>query len=182
MQDCVILCGGASKRMKTDKALLNFNGYETLIEYQLDKFNKIFKNVYLSAKYKKINYKNFILDTSEIYSPIFALRDILDHFKTQIFIVCVDYIFLDKDIIKRLFYKKDKFDMVVPRDDDFVHYLCGFFNPLILDKIEEMIQNKNYKISNLAKSVKFKSIYFKEKQKFINLNYKSEYEKYKDLI
>ena len=47
----VILCGGSSTRMGTDKALLPF-GNACLIEYLVRRFRPFFPKIYLSVKKK----------------------------------------------------------------------------------------------------------------------------------
>ena len=43
---CVIFAGGKSSRMGEDKALLAFGEFPTLTQFQLNKLQKIFKNVH----------------------------------------------------------------------------------------------------------------------------------------
>ena len=47
---CVIFAGGKSSRMGEDKALLPFGDFPTLTQFQLNKLQKIFNNVYISCK------------------------------------------------------------------------------------------------------------------------------------
>ncbi|EAI3380799.1 molybdenum cofactor guanylyltransferase, partial [Campylobacter coli] len=54
--NCVILCGGKSSRMGEDKSKLIFKN-QTLTQFQVEKFSKIFKNVYVSAKEDKFGAK-----------------------------------------------------------------------------------------------------------------------------
>lgn len=60
----VILCGGSSTRMGTDKALLPF-GDSCLIEYLVQKFEPHFSNIYLSVK-RKGDYAHLNLPVTEI--------------------------------------------------------------------------------------------------------------------
>lgn len=60
----VILCGGSSTRMGTDKALLPF-GDACLIEYLVHKFEPHFSNIYLSVK-RKGDYAHLNLPAMEI--------------------------------------------------------------------------------------------------------------------
>ncbi len=60
----VILCGGNSVRMGSDKALLPF-GDCCLIEYLVRKFSPHFSNIYLSVK-RKGDYAHLNLDVTEI--------------------------------------------------------------------------------------------------------------------
>ena len=45
----IILCGGGSTRMGTDKALLPF-GEVSLLEYLVNKYKPHFSHIYLSVK------------------------------------------------------------------------------------------------------------------------------------
>ncbi len=60
----VILCGGSSTRMGTDKALLPF-GETCLIEYLVRRFQPYFSKIYLSVK-KKGDYAHLNLPVTEI--------------------------------------------------------------------------------------------------------------------
>ena len=60
----VILCGGNSTRMGTDKALLPF-GDTCLIEYLVRKFQPYFSRIYLSVKIKG-DYSHLKLPVTEI--------------------------------------------------------------------------------------------------------------------
>lgn len=68
----VILCGGNSTRMGTDKALLPF-GDTCLIEYLVRKFQPYFSRIYLSVKIKG-DYSHLKLPVTEIPVSI-RIRD-----------------------------------------------------------------------------------------------------------
>ncbi|WP_228135503.1 NTP transferase domain-containing protein [Halarcobacter anaerophilus] len=81
---CVILCGGKSSRMGEDKALLPFSNSDTLSQYQYEKYKPFFKKVYISSKTNKFDFDaNLILDKSNIYSPIVALKSIFESLKDE---------------------------------------------------------------------------------------------------
>lgn len=63
-QALVILCGGDSSRMGTDKALLPF-GDECLLEYMVHKFAPHFDRIYLSVN-QRGDYGHLDLDVTEI--------------------------------------------------------------------------------------------------------------------
>lgn len=53
---CVILCGGKSSRMGEDKALLPFASSNSLTQYQYDRLESYFKNIYISSKIDKFSF------------------------------------------------------------------------------------------------------------------------------
>ena len=63
----VILCGGNSVRMGTDKALLPF-GDCCLLEYLVHKFKPYFSTIYLSVKY--------IGDYAHLNLPVTEIADV----------------------------------------------------------------------------------------------------------
>ncbi len=96
----VILCGGNSTRMGTDKALLPF-GEECLIESIVKKYKPFFSHIYLSVK-KKGDYAHLNLPVTEIadiypnagpMSGVFSGLSMMD--EPAAFFMSVDTPFLD---------------------------------------------------------------------------------------
>lgn len=96
----VILCGGNSTRMGTDKALLPF-GEACLIEYIVNKYKPYFSKIYLSVK-KKGDYSHLNLPVTEIpdiypnagpMSGVFSGLSMID--EETAFFMSVDTPFLD---------------------------------------------------------------------------------------
>ena len=92
VSDAVVISGGKSSRMGRDKALLEFGGYPTMAEYQYRKLEKIFDNVYISAKDDKFDFHSkLILDRYETSSPMVALASIGEQISDRaIFVLSVD--------------------------------------------------------------------------------------------
>ena len=158
--------------MGQDKSLMPFGGYQTLIEYQYNKFLPYFSNIYISTKNKKIDLPNIILDDNiDIYSPMIALKSILKNIQSEyIFILPVDTPLITIDTINVLLDQKDNFDIVVAQSNDKIHNLCGVFAKRLLPTIEKYIQEDMHKINYLIKNVKTKIIQFSNDDEFINLN------------
>ncbi len=184
---CVILCGGKSSRMGEDKALLPFASSNSLTQYQYDRLESYFKNIYISSKIDKFSFlknksKNLILDDGEIYSPIVALKTILNRINDEnIFIITVDTPLVTLETINSLIDKSEEFDITVAQTEK-THNLCGVFNKSCLYLLEDMINKDIHKVGYLLKNMNTQYIKFPNDNEFINLNDKDEYSKAKTLI
>ena len=98
----IILCGGGSTRMGTDKALLPF-GEVSLLEYLVNKYKPHFSHIYLSVK-KPGEYTHLSLPVTEIadlymnagpMSGVFSGLSMMD--EDQAFILPIDTPFLEPD-------------------------------------------------------------------------------------
>jgi len=177
----VIVAGGRSSRMGSDKALLPFGSFNTLTQFQLDKHKDNFKSLHVSCKTKeKFNFSaNFIEDTTKFdeFSPLIALYSILKEFDSPVCILSVDTPFVTLDTYKKLFTYKDGFDVVIARSPYGSHQLCAIYSPKILPILKKQIEEDNHKIKNMLKLVKTKYVDFEDDEIFTNLNRPEDYEK-----
>ena len=99
----IILCGGGSTRMGTDKALLPF-GEVSLLEYLVNKYKPHFSHIYLSVK-KPGEYTHLSLPVTEIadlymnagpMSGVFSGLSMMD--EDQAFILPIDTPFLEPEV------------------------------------------------------------------------------------
>ena len=193
--DCpvVILAGGKSSRMGSDKSLLPFDGYKTLIEYQYNKFQKIFKKVYISFKQEDLEVTTkedkfsflkdrslLIEDDNCIYSPMVALQTILKGFKknSYVFIVAVDIPFLTLQTIQKLYSNtlQKQYQVILPIDkNNNTHNLCGFYNTNVLEEIDKLLLTDIHKIRILIQTLDSSIIKFDTTEEFLNLNDQKSY-------
>ena len=112
----IILCGGGSTRMGTDKALLPF-GEVSLLEYLVDKYKPHFSHIYLSVK-KPGEYTHLSLPVTEIadlymnagpMSGVFSGLSMMD--EDQAFILPIDTPFLEPEVGLQLLEHLDGFDI-----------------------------------------------------------------------
>ncbi len=178
---CVIVAGGKSSRMGSDKALLPFGSFNTLTEFQIDRHKNNFLSLHVSCKTKdKFDFKvDFIEDTDEFneYSPLIALYSILKKFTTSVCILSVDTPFVTGHVYKKLISYKDNFDVIIARSPYGSHQLCAIYSPKILATLEQQIKNNNHKIRDMLKLVKTKYVDFEDDYIFTNLNRPEDYTK-----
>lgn len=184
---CVIIAGGKSSRMGSDKALLPFGGCETLTQYQLSRLKPLFESLHVSTKNKeKFDFDaSFIEDitTYKEHSPLVALLSILKKFQTPVAVLSVDTPFVTEEIFTCLFKQMDaNTDAVIASSPLYSHQLCAIYSPRICDKIIALLERDEHKIRTLLKEVNTKFIPFESEQPFLNLNTPTEYAHAKNLI
>ncbi|WP_331774881.1 molybdenum cofactor guanylyltransferase MobA [Sulfurospirillum sp. 1612] len=178
---CVIIAGGKSSRMGSDKALLPFGGFSTLTEYQIQRNQSAFQALYVSCKDRsKFDFDaNFIEDvkTFEAYSPLVALYSIMTKLQTPICVLSVDTPFVTSDIYKKMYdvFDHDS-DAVIARTGERTQQLCAIYSCSLLPKIEENLNKNQHKIQNLFENSNIKYLDIKDSAPFLNLNRQEDYQ------
>lgn len=176
---CVILSGGKSSRMGKDKSLLPFGGYSSMIEYQYNRLKPFFKDIYISSKTNKFNFDaNIIYDDSDVYSPMIALKSILEYLteEQKVFIITVDTPMVSIEAIEHLIHNSKDYDATVAQSPTKTHNLCGVFTHSLHQSIVQVIKNDIHKINYLLKNSNVNYVIFDSDNQFININQPYEYE------
>ncbi|MCZ0772038.1 molybdenum cofactor guanylyltransferase [Campylobacter hepaticus] len=182
--NCVILCGGKSSRMGQDKSKLLLKN-QNLTQFQVEKFSKIFKNVYLSAKEDKFeNTFKIIQDSSQfsLYSPMLALYSILSYFNNEyIFIISVDTPKLSQnELIKMATFLDQNYQIIIAKTPLYKHPLCGFYHTTLAQTCKKLLEQNQQKLGFLLAQARTKLVEFDNENAFLNLNFYEEYEKFKN--
>lgn len=138
----IILCGGKSTRMKTNKALLRL-GQKPIIEIMLEKMKRNFGEIILSANDPDLfNYLNFpvIQDIYPNRGPLAGIHSSLKYSATEKnFIISCDTPLITNEIINYLSgYPTDK-KIILPVDNGRVQQLCGIYSKVIVKIVEEIL-------------------------------------------
>ncbi len=179
---CVIFAGGKSSRMGEDKTLLPFAGKPSLTQFQYERLQKLFQNVYISCKdANKFDFAaNFIedIDTKDIYAPTTGFVTIFNHLHVnEIFVLSVDTPFIDEAEISKILKHKDQgFDAIIAKTSHSLHPLCGLYNRSLHVAFSNMLQTNQHKLTQLLHMSKTLFIEFEDESNFLNLNHPSEYE------
>lgn len=165
--------------MGEDKALLPFPPFETLSQYQYYKLSSYFKKVYLSSKIAKFDFlkdnSSLIIDDGEIFSPIVALKTIIEKIPDKkFFLIPVDTPFISINSINKLIKESKNYDIIIPKTNK-THNLCGLFSPGIKTIVDKMLQKDIHKVGYLIKNSNSNIIQLQNNDEFLNLNNKEEY-------
>ncbi len=176
----IIIAGGKSSRMGKDKALLPYEKYKTMSEFQYRKLQKYFNTVYISTKENKFDFDcELILDIQEEASPLVALVSIFEQLDIEsIFILSVDAPLVDKSVITKLFANYDKScDAIIAKSPKGLQPLCAIYNRSILVDAKEALAHNRHKLTKLLDEANTRTVHFDDENLFTNLNYMHEYKK-----
>jgi len=181
----VIVAGGKSSRMQTDKSLLPFGGFPSLAEFQYSRLAQHFSKVYLSSKDNKFDFKaNIIKDVNNSSSPLVALVSIFETLSCEeVFVLSVDAPFVSHEVIEQLYEAREpKDDVIVIESNNGLEPLCAIYRSSILAKAQMALKHNQHRLQSLFGQLSVKKVFIEEEKFFMNLNYREEYEVAKEVI
>lgn len=191
----IILCGGKSSRMQTNKALLKL-GNKTVIEIILDEMRKVFDEVIISANdCDDFSFLNLpmIKDSFTDRGPLSGIYSALQYSNTQKnFITTCDLPFIESEMIEYLIKTDSEKDIIIPAINSRPERLFGVYKKSVLNIIEEIfkasVQDKSvkgsvYELHNKAEveSIEINNLSFYNESLFLNMNTPEDYEKVKSI-
>ncbi|GAA9582449.1 molybdenum cofactor guanylyltransferase MobA [Helicobacter pylori] len=179
---CVLLAGGKSSRfiannIQINKALMPFESYSSLLEYQYTRFLKLFKKVIISAKKSyELNAPYLLERESDLFSPLFGIYNAFLTLQTPyIFFIPIDTPLVSFESIKALCGIKN-FSVVYAKSPTKEHYLISLWHQNNLNALSYALKTQNYRLSDLVKNTSSIAMHFNKEEEFLNLNTLKDYE------
>ena len=156
----IILSGGQSTRMGTDKALLQINN-KKLIENAIEICNPFCQKIIVSSnnpEHGKFGH-NIISDEFENCGPLSGIYSCLKKSDTDWnFVISVDTAFVKPVFIQYLIDQIDNFDAVVPFHNKGKEPLISMYHKNGLAEMKKHLKSGNYRMSNLINAINTKFI------------------------
>ncbi|WP_324714888.1 molybdenum cofactor guanylyltransferase MobA [Helicobacter pylori] len=179
---CVLLVGGKSSRfiinnIQINKALMPFESYSSLLEYQYTRFLKLFKKVIISAKKSyELNAPYFLERESDLFSPLFGIYNAFLTLQTPyIFFIPIDTPLVSFESIKALCGIKN-FSVIYAKSPTKEHYLISLWHQNIFNALSYALKTQNYRLSDLVKNTSSIAMHFNKEEEFLSLNTLKDYE------
>ncbi|WP_154441823.1 molybdenum cofactor guanylyltransferase MobA [Helicobacter pylori] len=179
---CVLLVGGKSSRFITNniqinKALMPFESYSSLLEYQYTCLLKLFKKVIISTKNSyELNAPYLLERESDLFSPLFGIYNAFLTLQTPyIFFIPIDTPLVSFESIKALCGIKN-FSVVYAKSPTKEHYLISLWHQNIFNALSYALKTQNYRLSVLVKNTSSIAMHFNKEEEFLNLNTLKDYE------
>ncbi|GAA8826406.1 molybdenum cofactor guanylyltransferase MobA [Helicobacter pylori] len=179
---CILLAGGKSSRFITNniqinKALMYFESYFSLLEYQYTRLLKLFKKVIISAKKSyELNAPYLLERESDLFSPLFGIYNAFLILQTPyLFFIPIDTPLVSFESIKALCGIKN-FSVVYAKSPTKEHYLISLWHQNSLNALSYALKTQNYRLSDLVKDTSSIAMNLDKEEEFLNLNTLKDYE------
>ena len=191
----IILCGGKSSRMQTNKALLKFSD-KTVIEIVLTEMKKVFDEVFISANdcddFEFLNIP-IVKDIQIHRGPLSGIFSALKESNTEKnFITTCDLPLITHQLIDYISNLISEKEIIIPTIYGEVQRLFGIYNKSLIKKIEAIFEqskvDKNikgsiYELHERASvdNVEITHLAFYNDHAFFNMNAPDDYEIIKNI-
>jgi len=177
----IVLAGGKSSRMGTDKALKIFRN-KPLIQHAVDILKQICSQVVISANHNDYQFTECEVwpdERSEI-GPIAGIYSCLKHSVTQWnMVLSCDMPLIEPDILISMFLRREDYDIVLPvHDSDGLEPLCAIYNRRLILPLEEFMDTGNYSLWQFIRRSKHHLVEIPSQSKgmFVNVNTSQDFD------
>jgi molybdopterin-guanine dinucleotide biosynthesis protein A len=169
----IILAGGKSSRMGTDKGLQELCG-RPLISYTIQVLSGLCDTIIISSSsdaYKSFGY-DVVADEFPGIGPMGGIYSALNQSKTEKnLILSCDLPFASHELLSYILKNSEGYQVAVPWQGE-QHYepLCGFYNLTVLHPMKAFIQKGNYKLPDLFEAIKINRLVINNESDFYHEN------------
>ena len=176
----IVLAGGDSLRMDTDKSMLPIEG-EPMIERICEQLRGTFDEILISAdevdKYSFLGF-DVIADKVPGQGPLMGIASALEASTNEFnFVVACDIPYVDLPYVRRMLVEAEEVDLVVPTTGEGKYEpLFAVYRKSALGVMNEVLSSGGRKISDVFARCKVKHIELGDAEWFTNLNTLADYE------
>ncbi|MDX2362292.1 MAG: molybdenum cofactor guanylyltransferase [Crocinitomicaceae bacterium] len=176
----IILAGGKSSRMGSDKGLLPFSGIPMIqhLIQELEQLNLPILIISNNADYKRFGYP-VIEDIIKEKGPVGGIYTALTATSTEMnVILSCDAPFVKKELIKNLIDASENHDVTVSSYNNKLHPLIGVYKKSSLNTFEESLKNDQLRLREVIDLLNTNIVDFSaesiDDRMFNNINTKDE--------
>jgi molybdopterin-guanine dinucleotide biosynthesis protein A len=179
----IILAGGKSSRMGTDKGFQELCG-KPLIVYAIEVLSGLCDKIIISSgsdAYQSLGF-DVVADEFPGIGPMGGIYSALKQSKTeQNLVLSCDLPFVSKELLSFILENSHGFEVALPFQGN-QHYepLCGFYSLSVLDRMNTFIHEQNYKLPDLFEKIRINKLTintelsFFDENLFLNVNSKHD--------
>lgn len=192
MHKCgIVLSGGKSSRMGTNKSLLRLDGKEVIMHI-VEELQTCTDDIFIITNdppiYEFIG-RPMVSDRYENKGPLAGLETALYHIKADVYMVAAcDMPFISCQVYDYLVQQIEGYDAVVPIYEGQAHPLAGVYKRTVLSSIQQQLEKNVLRMNSFFKHIDIKYVtHFDSihdhtlKKHFFNMNHPEQYEEAKTL-
>jgi molybdenum cofactor guanylyltransferase len=169
-----VLAGGQSRRMGTDKALIDFDG-QPLAVHVAKQLSPISDDVFVVCKQPLDLSVPEVLDELEEHSPLSGIISALYAAQHEyVFICACDMPFVSTDVVEKLVAAIGDAPAVVPRHDGKIEPLHAVWSKQALPRLEEIWGEGERAVHRALHTLEARVLDVDEGQTFVNVNTRGE--------
>ena len=174
----IILAGGKSHRMGTEKSLLPVN-QKPLIQHIYNQLQPLFSTILISSNnpelYKFLNLE-IIPDRQPDHGPMMGIATTMEHStQEKYFVVGCDIPVLNQKLIQKMIKKAPGWDAVVPQNGGHWEPLFAVYNRSALPTMWELLDKGQGKLVVLCSTIRVYPVILQQSEWLKNLNTQEEY-------
>ena len=181
----IILAGGKSSRMGTDKGFLKLNG-KTFVQHSIDALTPLVSKIIIVSdheKYDSLGYQR-ITDTVKNAGPVSGILSGLEASKTSYnFVLSCDIPLITTAVLKQLLsaYSPDK-TIIQAESNGKSMPLIAFYKTQVKQVFKHYLEQNERRLRVVVKACQFKTVPLNDNQKraTLNINTKEELKHIKD--
>ncbi len=181
----IILAGGKSSRMGTDKGFLKLNG-KTFVQHSIDALTPLVSKIIIVSdheKYDSLGYQR-ITDTIKNAGPVSGILSGLEASKTNYnFVLSCDIPLITTTVLKQLLsaYSPDK-TIIQAESNGKSMPLIAFYKTQVKQVFKHYLEQNERRLRVVVKACQFKTVPLNDNQKraTLNINTKEELKHIKD--
>lgn len=152
----ILLAGGSSSRMGTEKGLVLLNG-KPLLEYALETLQSVFDKIIISSNSKAFNgySRPVVADEFPDCGPLSGIYSGMRTMQTNYaFVLSYDMPFVKPELIRMILDYRHDYEVVLPVYQDFPVPVCAIYHRSILPQMESNLRTKKLKLIRFVKEQK----------------------------
>jgi molybdopterin-guanine dinucleotide biosynthesis protein A len=149
----ILLAGGSSSRMGTEKGLVLLSG-KPLLEYALETLQSVFDKIIISSNSKAFNVYGWpvVADEFPDSGPLSGIFSGMKAMNTQYaFVLSYDMPFIKPELIRMILDYRHNYKVVLPVYQDFPLPVCAIYHRSILPQMESNLLTKKLKLFRFVK-------------------------------
>jgi molybdopterin-guanine dinucleotide biosynthesis protein A len=152
----VVLAGGRSLRMGTNKALLKLDG-KPIIEHVTSTMQAVFDRVILvtnePSTYRSLGLEMFG-DLYKDRGPLGGIHSALVHADgADVFVSACDTPFISRELVKYVVEYPSANAVKIPSSGEHLHPLCGLYTQSCLEMVVQQLEARNYRVLDLFEKI-----------------------------